>query len=372
MKGKFLVTLVAVAVLPVAALAQTAVGPEYGSLATAPDTIVFTNNATAGDFYVLDVAANSGAIVAGGEALEDTGAIGYLGGANWLIGKTSDAASGAGDVLVFDAGSATVGSPLANINDIRDLAVLHQGSQFDAIIIDRANDTVHRMTDVLGTPSVSDITPDSITGNVGIQGLATLSDSLYFLYDELPEGGFGSDELIVVEGNTTAAKTTRLSWNDIGSAGAGLSSDELSVDFHNGLAVRQPDPSTITMYLSNFGPFSDNQVIEVTWTDSGSGFDFSAPTSSVLFTEIDLFNAIDQNIGSGVPPADRVNSRGVAILPGETAADDRLVIWVDDSSNNNTYMLIYDIAAESFSLFGSNALEELSYATDVSEWQIHR
>lgn len=365
----YFLTLVAVILFPAAALAQIEIGPEYGSLATAPDTIVFTNNASPGDFAVLDVAADSG-FIATGVALEDTGAIGYITGTQWLFGMTSAAETSPGDVFVFDAGTATIGSPLANINDVRDLAVIDQGSRFDAIVSDRANDTVHLITDILGTPSTTEITPTSIAGNVGIQGLVALSDSLYFLYDELPEGGFGNDELIVVEGNTPDATTTRISWNDIGSAGAGLNPDELSVDFHNGLAVRQTDDSTIIMYLSNFGTFSENQIIEVTWTDSGNGFDFSTPSSQVLITEPDLFNAVADNNGTADDPIALMNSRGVAILPGETAADDRLVIWVDASEGGNTYMVIYDIADKTFSLFGGDALEMILDTTDVLDWPI--
>ncbi len=371
MNFKHFLALAVIAAFPAAALAQVSVSPEYGTLATAPDTIVFTNNATPGDFVMLDVAADSGSITEGA-ALEDTGAIGFISGTSWLFGMTSDAASGAGDVFVFDAATATVGSPITNINDVRDLAVIDQGTQFDAIVPDRANDTVHLISDILGSPSTSEITPTSIAGNVAIQGLVTFSDSLYFLYDELPEGGFGNDELIVVEGNTSDSSTTRISWNDIGSAGAGLDTDELSVDFHNGLAVRQPDSSTTTMYLSNFGTFSGNQIIEVTWTDSGNGFDFNSPTSSVLFTETELFEAVSNNNGSAEDPVSFMNSRGVAILPGATATDDRLVIWIDDSDTGDTYMLLYDISDESFSLFGGDALERVLDTTGITSWSVHR
>jgi hypothetical protein len=202
---------------------------------------------------------------------------------------------------------------------------------------------------------------------VGIQGLVALSDSLYFIYDEMPEGGFGEDELIVVEGKTADAKTTRLSWNDIGSAGADLDTDELSVDFHNGLAVRQPDPSTITMYLSNFGDFSFSQIVEVTWIDSGSGFDFSAPVSSVLFTQDDLLAAI-VNGNPAVPgPEGLPNSRAVAVLPGETPGEDQIVIWVDDPANNDTYILIYQISSGTFELFGGDVLEKVLENTGITD-----
>jgi hypothetical protein len=364
MNLKYFLVLILIVAFPFAVLAQTPVSPEYGTLATGPNTIVFTSNA---NFIKLDVAAGTSSIDSAVE-LEAAGAIGYLAGTNWLIGITSDAGTDPGDVFVFDAQTATAGPAKANINDVRDLAVIDQGGKFDAIVPDRANDTVHLITDVLGTPVTSEITPSSIAGNVGIQGLVALSDSLYFIYDELPEGGFGNDELIVVEGNTTDAKTTRLSWNDIGSAGAGLDTDELSVDFHNGLAIRQPDPSTITLYLSNFGASSPCQIIEVTWIDSGNGFDFSAPVSSVLFFEEDLFSAIVDNNPTALIPEGSANSRGVAILPGETPGDDQLVIWVDDSANNNTYILIYEISSGTFALFGGDALETVLETTGITDW----
>jgi len=352
MNRKYFLVLILVVAFPFTVLAQTPVDLGYGTFATGPNTIVFTSNA---NFIQLNVADGTSSIDSVAE-LKYAGAIGYLAGTNWLIGMTSDTETGPGDVFVFDAQTAAVGPAKANFNDVRDLAVIDQGGQFDAIVPDRANDTVHLITDVLGTPVTSEITPSSIAGNVGIQGLVALNDSLYFIYDELPGGGFGNDELIVVEGNTTDAKTTRLSWNDIGSAGAGLGTDELSVDFHNGLAIRQPDPSTITMYLSNFGSFSPCQIIEVTWINSGNGFDFSAPVSSVLFYYDDLLIAIEEN-STALILEGSANSRAVAILPGETPGDDQLVIWVDDTANNNTYILIYEISSATFALFGGDMLE---------------
>jgi hypothetical protein len=364
MNRKYFLALMVVVAFPFSVLAQTPVDLDYGTFATGPNTIVFTNNA---NFIKLNVAAGTSSIASAAE-LNGAGAIGYLAGTKWLIGMTSDAGTGPGDVFVFDAQTATVGPAKANMNDVRDLAVIDQGGRFDAIVPDRANDTVHLITDVLGTPVTSEITPGSIAGNVGIQGLVALSDSLYFIYDELPQGGFGDDELIMVEGNTADANTTRLSWNDIGSAGAGLGTDELSVDFHNGLAVRQPDPSTIKLYLSNFGTFSESQIIEVTWIDSGNGFDFSAPVSSVLFSQDDLFNAIVDNNPTALVPEGSPNSRGVAILPGATPGDDQLVIWVDDSANNNTYILIYEISSGTFALFGGDVLETALETTGITDW----
>ena len=364
MNNNYFLVLILVVAFPFSVLAQTPVNLDYGTLATGPNTIVFTSNA---NFIQLNVADGISSIDSVAE-LDDAGAIGYLANTNWLIGMTSDAGTGPGDVFVFDAQTATADPAKANFNDVRDLAVIEQGDQFDVIVPDRANDTVHLITDVLGTPVISEITPSSIAGNVGIQGLVALSDSLYFIYDELPGGGFGSDELIVVEGNTTDATTTRLSWNDIGSAGAGLSTDELSVDFHNGLAVRQPDPSTITMYLSNFGAVSEIQIVKVTWTDAGNGFDFSAPVSSVLFLEDDLFSAIVDNNPTALVPEGSANSRGVVILPGETPGDDQLVIWVDDSANNNSYVLIYDISSGTFELFGGDVLETVLETTVTTDW----
>ena len=363
MNRKYFLVLILVVAFPFAVLAQTAVNLDYGTLATGPNTIVFMSDA---NFIKLNVAAGTSSSDSVAE-LDDAGAIGYLAGTNWLIGMTSDAVTGPGDVFVFDAQTATVGPAKANINDVRDLAVIDQGGRLDAIVPDRANDTVHLITDMLGTPVISDITPSSIAGNVGIQGLVALSDSLYFIYDELPGGGFGNDELIMVEGNTTDAKTTRLSWNDIGSAGAGMGTDELSVDFHNGLAIRQPDPSTIKLYLSNFGAFSPCQIIEVTWIDSGNGFNFSAPVSSVLFFEDDLFIAIVENNPTALVPEGSANSRAVAILPGETPGDDRLVIWVDDSENNNSYILIYEITSPNFTLFGGDVLERALETTVTTD-----
>ena len=361
MNRKYFLLFIVVVAIPFAVLAQTPVDMGYGTLATGPNTIVFTDYA---NFFKLNVADGTSSITSAAE-LNAAGAIGYLAGTNWLIGMTSDAGTGPGDVFVFDSQTATVGPAIANMNDVRDLAVIDQGGRFDAIVPDRMNDTVHRITDLLGTPVTSEITPSSIAGNVGIQGLVALSDSLYFIYDELPEGGFGEDELIVVEGKTTDAKTTRLSLNDIGSAGANLDTDELSVDFHNGLAVRQPDPSTIKLYLSNFGDFSFNQIIEVTWIDSGNGFDFSAPVSSVLFSQDDLYTAIvDSNHAAfeGLP-----NSRGVTILPGETPGDDQLVIWVDDPANNNTFILIYEISSKTFTLFGGDMLETVLETNGITD-----
>jgi hypothetical protein len=346
--------------------AQVPVAPEYGTLTAGPGEIVFTNNATSGDFVLLNSVTNSGRF-ATIEALENAGAIGHISASKWLIGMTSDAPSGAGDVFIFDEATSEIGNPITNVNDVRDMAVIDQGNQFDAIVADRENDVVHFITDLLGSPSTQEITPSSIVGNVGIQGVVALSDSLYFLYDESPEGGFGDDELIVVEGNDSNAQTTRISWNAIGSAGAGLSTDELSVDFHNGLAVRQPDESTIVLYLSNFGAFSENQIIEVVWNDAGNGFDFSTPTTSILFTESDLYDAIAENNGDAADPISILNSRGVTLLP-----EDQLVIWVDDSDNGNTYMVLYDLTSESFSLFGGDALEILLEGAAVTDWSIQQ
>lgn len=369
MKLNIFCSIVLLVAVPFTVHSQITFTPEYGTLSTAPNTIAFSNDATAGDFVVLNVADNNGYVLVGA-VLEDAGATGYLGGNNWLVGMTSNSSTNAGDVFLLDAGNGTIGNPIANVNDVRDLAVIEQGSRYDVIVADRANDAVHLISDVLGSPSTTEITPSAIAGNVGIQGLVALNESLYFLYDELPDAGFGSDELIVVEGITTAANTTRLSWNDIGSAGAGLSTDELSVDFHNGLAVRQPDENTIVMYLSNFGTFSNNKIIEVTWNNSGRGFDFSSPSSTVLFTENDLYNAIADNNGAAEDPLEFANSRGVAVLPGETVSEDQLVIWVDDSGNSNTYMLLYDFTSSSFSLFGSDALEAVVDPTTVQDWMI--
>ena len=363
MNRKYFIVLIVVVTIPFAVLAQTPVSLEYGSLATGPNTIVFTSDA---NFIQLNVADGTSSIDSVAE-LEYAGAVGYLAGTSWLIGMTNDTEATPGDVFVFDAQTVTLNPATANFNDVRDLAVIEQGDQFDVVVPDRANDTVHLITDVLGTPVISEITPSSIAGEVGIQGLVALSDSLYFLYDEMPGGGFGNDELIVVEGNTTDATTTRLSWNEIGSAGAGLGTDELSVDFHNGLAVRQPDSSTITMYLSNFGDFSDIQIIEVRWIDSGNGFDFSAPVSSVLFLEVDLFSAIVDNNPTALVPEGKANSRGVAILPGDTPREDQLVIWVDDSANNNSYMLIYEISSATFELFGGDVLEAVLETTGITD-----
>ncbi|MDZ7314837.1 MAG: T9SS type A sorting domain-containing protein [candidate division KSB1 bacterium] len=333
--------------------AQTPVEIYYGTLATGPNSIAFIDDMK---FVKLDVMTEISTIISASE-FGGSGAIGYLTGSEWLIGKTSDAKSNPGSIFVLNDRTGAISPPKGNFNDVRDLAVIDKGNRLDAIVIDRAKDKVHLVTDVMGTAVSSEITPASIAGKVGIQGLAVLSDSLYFLYDEAPGGGFGNDQLIIVEGSTPAAKTTTLSWNDIGSAGAGLQPDELSVDFHNGLAVRQPDPSTVKLYLSNFGSFSDAQIIEVTWVNSGNGFDFSAPISSVLFYENDLFAAIVDNNPAALVPEGKANSRGVAVLPGETQMDDQLLIWVDDSVNDNTYMLMYKFSDGSFSLFGGDALE---------------
>ncbi len=369
MKLKWYLSLFIVAIVPSSAMAQVSIGPEFGSLAASPNAIVFTNNATAGDFIFLDVESNFGATFTE-VALEGTGAIGYIDGANWLLGISGSAPTGAGDVVVLNLETASYGEALANLTDVRDLAIIQQNGLFDALVADRANDTVHLISDILGSPNTIDITPSSIAGNVGIQGLIALDNTLYFLYDESPEGGFGEDELIIVEGLTSESQTTRVSWNDIGSAGAGLNTDELSVDFHNGLAIRQPDENTIIVYLSNFGAFSENQIIEVTWTNSGSGFDFSSPTSAILFKEGNLFDAIDENNGDADVPTGLLNARGVTVMPGATAADDRLVIWVDDSETNDTYMVIYDFASESFSLFGNNTLEIVLENSHVENWSI--
>ncbi len=353
MSHKYFPVLILLVAFPITLLAQAPVSLTYGTLATGPNTIVFTSNT---NFIQLDVAAGTSAVDSTAE-LQAAGAVGYLTGTKWLVGMTSDDGTSPGDVFVLDAQTAMIEPTISNFNDVRDLAVIDQGGQLDAIIPDRANDTVHLITDVLGTPVISEITPSSIAGEVGIQGLVALSDSLYFIYDESPEGGFGNDELIVVEGKTADAQTTRISWNDIGAAGAGLNTDELSVDFHNGLAVRQPDASTITVYLSNFGAFSEIQVVEVKWVDSGSGFDFSAPVSSVLFDETELLEAIVNNNPDALVPEGLCNSRAVAILPGETAEDDQLVIWVDDAANENTYILFYEFSSGISTLFGGNALE---------------
>ncbi len=362
MKRNNLVFLIAAA-LTFASWAQTPVDVAYGTLAAGPNAIVFIDKT---NFILLNVAAGRSSVIPTAE-LGASGAIGYLTGTKWLIGKTSDAGIRRGDVFIFDALTGTAGPAIGNFTDVRDLAVIDRGNRLDAIIADRANDTVHLITDVLGTPALSEITPRSIAGNVGIQGLVALGDSLYFLYDEWPGGGFGNDELIVVEGLTPDAKTTRLSWNAIGSAGAGLNTDELSVDFHNGLAVRQPDPSTIVVYLSNFGVFSEAQIIEVKWVDSGNGFNFSTPISSVLFSEADLIEAIVDNNPDALVPEGMANSRGVAILPGDTPADDQLVIWVDDTVTDNTYMLLYNIVDRTFSLFGGDALERALETTAVQD-----
>lgn len=368
MNRNTILLLAAALLMPFTASAQVPVAPAYGSLSASPESIVFVDQ---NGLIVLNVD-NDGRAIVELPGLQGTGAIGYLGGSQWLFGKVSAAEEGAGDVFVFDAATGTIGAPITNLNDVRDMAIVSQGDRLDAIVADRANDTVSLITDVLGSADTTDITPSSIAGNVGIQGLVALSDSLYFLYDELPDDGFGSDELIVVDGGGTDAATTRLSWNAIGDAGAGLATDELSVDFHNGLAVRQPDASTIVMYLSNFGAFSNSQVIEVTWTDSGNGFDFSSPTTRVLLTETNLFDAIADNNGDAADVAALANSRGVLVIPGETVADDRLAIWVDDTDNGNTYMVLYDLAADSFSLFGGDALENVLLETNVTNWETHR
>jgi len=363
MKFKNFLVFILVVAFSCAALAQSPVSLDYGTLATGPNTIVFMNDA---QFIQLNVADGTSSVDSVAD-LERAGAIGYLAGTEWLVGMTNDTETNPGDVFVFDAQTAMMDTAEVNLNDVRDLAVIQQEDRLDAIVPDRVNDTVHLITDVLGTPATSEITPGSIAGNMGIQGLVALSDSLYFLYDEMPEGGFGSDELIVVEGKTADAKTTRLSWNDIGSSGAGMGTDELSVDFHNGLAVRQPDSSTITMYLSNFGAFSEIQIIEVKWVDSGDGFDFGAPVSSVLFFEDGLLEGLAYNNPDVILPEGLSNSRAVAILPGETPADDQLVIWVDDSESDNSYILMYEFSSATFSLFGGNVLETVLETTGVTD-----
>ena len=177
MNRKYFLALMVVVAFPFSVLAQTPVDLDYGTFATGPNTIVFTNNA---NFIKLNVDAGTSSI-ASAAGLGAAGAIDYLAGTEWLIGMTSDARTGPGDVFIFDAQTAMVGPAKANFNDVRDLAVIDQGDQFDAIVPDRANDTVHLITDVLGTPVTSEITPSSIAGNVGIQGLVALSDSLYLI-----------------------------------------------------------------------------------------------------------------------------------------------------------------------------------------------
>jgi hypothetical protein len=346
--------------------------PTYGSLASSPDSIVhFDQNPN--DLIVSDPASQTIVNLGGVTGVSNPGALDYVTGSQWLVGLASDAPSGGGDVYVLDAATATIGAAIANLTDVRDLAVTGTGP-YDAFVIDRANDAVNILTDVLGTPGGPiDVTPIS-AGFMDIQGLAVASPTLYFLYDAAPGPGFGDDELIVVDGNTTAAAIARYSWNTIGSSGAGLSADELSVNFHNGLVARQTSDTEVKIYLSNFGAFSANQVIEVTLTDTGSGFTAGSLASSVLFTQTDLFNAVNANADSrGTLPAAAadMNAQGVVLLEGGAGtADDKLGFWVDANAGN-TYFLVYDIAGGTWDVVGNDSADsvigaEFDFANPVS------
>jgi hypothetical protein len=114
---------IAAVAFPFAVSAQTPVDMGYGTLATGPNTIVFTDHA---NFFQLNAADGTSSVVSAAE-LEGAGAVGWLAGTMWLIGMTSDAGTGAGDVFVLDARTAAPGPALDNINDVRDLAVIDQG-----------------------------------------------------------------------------------------------------------------------------------------------------------------------------------------------------------------------------------------------------
>ncbi len=91
------IVLFAAMALPFAALSYTPVDVAYGTLATGPNSIVFIDNES---FYQLQVDTERNYIFSASE-LRAAGVIGFITGTKWLIGKTSDAGTGKGDVFVF-------------------------------------------------------------------------------------------------------------------------------------------------------------------------------------------------------------------------------------------------------------------------------
>ena len=341
--------------------------PPYGTLSAGNGLISFMSNRDSGRFFTLDPTLTS-APASIAPVLTDrargsrVGAINHVDGDIWITGATNDLAPEL-DGLVYlldysSAGDALLPTALS-FTDVRDLDVIPGAvpGTFDALVADRANDSVHLVTDVLGAQvDAGDITPASIAGNVGIQGLVALDRNTYFLYDELPGPGFGDDTLIVVRND---AVVSTLSWNAIGAAGAGIGTNNLSVNFHNGIAARSVSDTEVNVHLTNFGAFGAEQVVAVVFFGpDAANIDYTTPFSQTIITQAELAAV------TGEAPGD-MNALGVAHDP----ISNRYCVWADGAGGNTYFMTwnatIFDPSETDLRLVGSASLETIYGAPQV-------
>lgn len=253
----------------------------YGTFTADNGLVAWMNGNATGEIFAMPatLAAPPSVtpVITNPDALARSGAFAHLTGDLWAVGRTSDNV-GDGELLIANFGTGTVaplvaGGTPANFTDIRDMASIPGATPgtVDLLVANRAAGTVHYIADAAGPNPAApvDITPAGLI-ETQLQGLAAVDRNLYIAYDALSGVGFGGQVMRIVENDTVVAT---YSWNQIGAAGAGLGTDQLSVDFHNGMAIRRPNPQTVEVYLSNFGQFGSQQLVRVVFSDPSANVD---------------------------------------------------------------------------------------------------
>lgn len=232
-----------------------------GAFAVGDGVIVYHDGEPFGTLSGMDVATGTFLpdIVVDPGNLDFLGSLAFLGGDLWIGGESAGSGSGADmDLLLInsDTGDVTV---IDTLNSLQDIAVI--GSD-RALVADGWNRLLFDVSGIGTTNTVDDITPTGFgfPEPRTIQGMVALSEDFYILHDDSPSG-FDDDILAVWDGTDL----TDLVFSDI------LPPGQLYPNFHTGLALVQPDPDTIHLYIANFNNFvNEPALVRIEWSQATS------------------------------------------------------------------------------------------------------
>ena len=232
----------------------------HGAIAAGAGLIAYHDNNNRGTIRAVEVA--TGTLVAEvivDSALENVGSFAYLGNNIWAAPERGVED---GDLLLIDAGAGTVTTAVENLGNVTNLDVVGP----DAVIVGLADgETIYHIADVTGaSPVVTDVTPAGAAGR-DIAGLAAVSQDVYAVLDRSPSG-FNDDIIAIWDGTDL----TDLVLSDIAPPG------ELYPNFHHGMAMIQPDPESLHLYIANFNNFvNEPAFVRLVWEDITSVGDWT-------------------------------------------------------------------------------------------------